>query len=58
MTQAINDKRRARNKLRNELGLTMKQLRKRRILKAYSFTDGSYVLDNSSQAISPGHEAA
>ena len=50
MPQAINDKRRARNELRNKLGLTMKQLRKRRILTKYSFTDGSYVLDYAKEA--------
>ena len=45
MPQAINKTRRARNKLRKELGLTMKQLRKRRILKDYDDDrDGVFTL--------------
>ena len=45
MPQAINKTRRARNKLRKELGLTMKQLRKRGILKFYDDDrDGTFTL--------------
>ncbi len=59
MPQAINKTRRARNKLRKELGLTMKQLRKRRILKGYDDNqDGVFTLKVNSpggQSDSPRH---
>ena len=48
MPQAINKTGRARNNLRKELGLTMKQLRKRRILKGYDYVDGAFVLKSNS----------
>jgi len=41
--EVINKNRRARNVLRKNLGLTMKQLRKRRILKLYDYIDGTFI---------------
>ena len=59
MPQAINKTRRARNKLRKELGLTMKQLRKRGILRLYDDDrDGTFTLKVKSpggQVDSPRH---
>ncbi len=59
MPQAINLTRQARNKLRRELGLTMKQLRKRRILNNYDDDrDGTFTLKVKSpggQVDSPRH---
>ncbi len=43
MPQA-NKTRRARNKLRKELRLTMKQLKKRKILKDYDYANGALTL--------------
>lgn len=53
MSQAINKTRRARNTLRKKLGLTMKQLKKRGILKKYDYADGAFTL----KADSPGGRA-
>jgi len=54
---AINKTRRARNALRKELRLTMKQLKKRKILKDYDYADGVLTLRVDSPGGSSGSSA-
>ncbi len=58
MPQA-NKTRRARNKLRKELRLTMKQLKKRKILKDYDYANGALTLSiNSPGGQIPGGQVS
>ena len=55
--QAINEFRQARKKLCQRLGLTMKQIRKRHILKNFFFRDGEYSLDVDNPSLRGGSAA-